>query len=275
MTEMGRLISLDHATTPGLNPLQTIALAHQLGCDAVALRMRAHPNYPDNPYDIVADPGLRRRIREDAAARGLFVALGSGFEINAGTPVSGLQPALEAAADMGARGLSVVVYDKNKSTHLDSVGELAERSGKLGLRALLEFFALSGVDSLPYTLELINKIGNPTLGISMDALHVARTGARAADVAAVATGLIVHAQLNDGPLHVPPEKQLDEARGERLLPGEGEFDLIGFVRALPPSIPIGVEAGSQSQFARGVTMEERGRAAIEAARRVIVNALGG
>jgi sugar phosphate isomerase/epimerase len=235
--------------------------------------MRAHPSYPDNPYNIVADAGLRRRVRDDAAARGLFVALGSGFEINAGLPVSSLQPALEAAADMGARGLSVVVYDKDKSTHVDSVGELAERSEKLGLRALLEFFALSGVDSLPYTLELIERIGNPALGISMDTLHVARTGASIAEVGAVPEGLIVHAQLNDGPAHLATEKQLDEARGERLLPGEGEFELVGFVRALPPSVPIGVEAGSRSQFARGVTMEERGRAAIEATRRVITKAL--
>jgi sugar phosphate isomerase/epimerase len=274
MTEMGRLISLDHATTPGLNPLQTIALAHELGCDAVVLRMRAHPSYPDNPYDIVADGGLRRRIREDATARGLFVALGSGFEINAGVAVSSLQPALEAAADMGARGLSVVVYDKERSTHMDCVGDLAERSRKLGLRTLLEFFALSGVDSLGYTRGLINRIGNPALGISMDALHVARTGASTAEIAAVPPGLIGHAQLNDGPTHLPVDKQVDEARGERLLPGEGEFDLIGFVRALPPTVPIGVEAGSRSQFARGVTMEQHGRAAIEATRRVIARALG-
>jgi hypothetical protein len=76
--------------------------------------------------------------------------------------------------------------------------------------------------------------------------------------------MTVHAQVNDGPAYMPEDKQMDEARGERLLPGEGELDLIGFVRALPPDVPIGLEAGSRSQFARGMTMEECGRAAIAA-----------
>lgn len=270
---MQRLLSLDHATTPGLNPFETLALAQETGCDAVSLRLRAHPSYESNFYDAIADVPLRRRIRDEAAARGLFVAVASGFEIRAGVPVASLQPALEAAAEMGARGLSVVVYDTDKASHADRVGELAERSGKLGVRTLVEFLALSGADSLPYTVDLIRRIGHPTLGISMDSLHVTRTGASLEQVAAVPPGLVGHAQVNDGPAQMPREQQMDEARGERLLPGEGQFDLVGFIRALPPEVPIGVEAGTRSSFARGVSMEDHGRAAVAAMRRVIARAL--
>ncbi len=273
MTQPKRLISLDHATTPGLNPLETIRLAHSLGCDAVALRMNTHPSYPGNPYDSVNDPALRRQIRKEVADRGMFVALGSGFEINPGGQVASMQPGLDALADMGARGLSVVVYDKDKSSHLDRIAELAERSGKVGVRTLLEFFALSGLDSLDYTIDIIRKIGSPWVGISADSLHVARTGTTAAQVAAVPRGMIGHAQVNDGPAHMPLDRQMDEARGGRLLPGEGEFDLVGFVRALPPEVPIGVEAGSKARFAQGVTMEDHGRAAIAATRKLISDAL--
>jgi sugar phosphate isomerase/epimerase len=264
-----RRISLDHATTPGLNPMQTIALAHELGCDAVSLRLRAHPSYPHNPYDLIGDPVERRRIRDDVAARGMFVAVISGFEINPGDRIAVMQPALDAAADLGARGLSVVVYDRDPASHPNRVGELADRSGKLGVRTLLEYFAMSGVDSLPYALDLIAGIGNPTLGISADSLHFTRTGTTAAQLAAVPVGLIGHAQVNDGPWLLPADKQLDEARGNRLLPGEGEFDLVGFLRALPPDVTIGVEAGSRLRFAQGVTMAEHGRAAIAATRRIV------
>jgi sugar phosphate isomerase/epimerase len=269
MNQVKRPLSLDHPTTPGLNPLQTIALAHELGCDAVVLRMRNYPDYQGNPYDAIADAGLRRRIREDVAARGMFVAAANALEIKPGVPVADSQAALEAAADLGARGVSVVVYDQDKSSHPERVADFAERCRKLGLLALIEFLALSGVDSLGYTVELIQQIGNPALGISADSLHFTRTGATTAQLAAVPAGLIVHGQLNDGPAHMPRDKQMDEARGERLLPGEGEFDLVGFVRALPRDIPIGVEAGTRSRFARGVTMEQHGREAVAAMRRII------
>lgn len=267
-----RLLSLDHATTPALDPLQTVTLAHSLGCDAVGLRLQAHPRYPESPYDAVSDGVLRRNIRTEVAARGMAVVVASGFELRAGVPVSQLQPLLEAAADIGARALSVVVYDTDRSRHLENLRELSERGGRLGLRVLLEFFALSGVESLPYALELAGRIGHPALGLSMDSLHVARTGASVARVSAVPPGLIGHAQLNDGPATLPKERQQEEASGDRLLPGDGEFDLVGFVRALPPQVPIGVEAGSRTAFTRGVSMEQHGRVAVAAMRRVLAQA---
>jgi sugar phosphate isomerase/epimerase len=270
---LNRLLSFDHPTTPGLGPLQVIALAHALECDAVVLRMHNDPRYPHHPYVLSGEAALRRQIREDVAARGMFVAAGCALEIRAGAPVASLQPALEAAADIGARSVTVVNYDTDKSTHADTVGELAERSGKLGLRALLEFFALSGIDSLPYAVDLIRRIDHPALGVSLDSLHFTRTGGTIAQITATPPALIVHAQLNDGPAVQPLDKQMDEAWGNRLLPGDGAFDLTGMVRALPSNVPIGVEAGNTDRFAEGVTMEEHGRAAVAAMRRVVADAL--
>ena len=269
---MPRKISLDHSTTPMLNPAETIRLAHELRCDGVVLRMSTYPG-AEKTYSIIDDAELRRAIRNDLANTGMYLAMASPFEIKPGVKIADMAKALDGAADVGARGLNVVVYDTDKSVHEDKVGELAEEAGKRGLRTLIEFFALSGCDSLDYTVRLIQKLGHPMLGMNADSLHVTRTGATMAQLAAVPRGLIGHAQIDDGPLTLPREMQMDEARGERLLPGEGEFDLIGFVRALPEDVTIGVEAPTTSAFARGVTMEEHGRAAIEATRRVIAQAL--
>jgi sugar phosphate isomerase/epimerase len=200
MTETKRLISLDRATTPGLNPRDLIALADELSCDAVVVRLSVFPAYDDDPWDIVSDASLRRKIREEIAARGMFVALGSGFEINAGVPFASLQRPLEA---------------------------------------------LSGVSRLDYTVDLIQRINHPALGISEDSLHITRTGATTAQLAAVPEGRIGHAQVNDGPAYLPVERQMEEASGERMSPGDGESDLFGFVRALPLDVPIGVEAGTE------------------------------
>jgi sugar phosphate isomerase/epimerase len=273
MPEKGRLISLDHPTTPGLTPLRVVALAHELDCDAVSLRMRFHPSYDSDRYDLIDDQRLRKQIRSEVSARSMFIALGSGLEVRAGVPVASLAPTLEAAAEIGARGVSVVIYDTDRISHFDRLSELAELSSRAGVRSLIEVFALSGLDSFEYATELLREIGHPALGLSVDSLHVARTGAKISEIASAPVGLIGHAQLNDGPSEMPPDKQLDEARGERLLPGEGVFDLLNLVRALPEDVTIGVEAGSRAAFARGVTMEQRGRAAVLAMRQVIALAL--
>lgn len=272
MKPQKRTISLDHPTTPGLTPLEVIALGHALECDAVSLRMTTHPSYPQHQYDLVNDRGMRMRVRGEVANRGMFLALGSGFVINPGTIVENMQPALDALGEMEARALSVVIYDQDKASHQDRLGELAERSGRLGVRTLVEYFALSGADSLEYTVGLVQKIGGPWIGISADSLHFTRTGTSLEQLASVPFGLIGHAQVNDGPAHMPRELQMDEARGGRLLPGEGEFDLIGFLQALPADVTIGIEAGSKSRFAQGVSMQAHAKEAVAATRRLMAEA---
>lgn len=274
MKHQKRAISLDHPTTPGLMPLEVIALAHSLECDAVSLRMATHPTYPKRQYDLVNDRDMRARIRNEVANRGMFLALGSGFEISPGAKVADLQPSLEALGAMGARALSVVIYDHDKSSHQDRLGELAERSGRLGVRTLVEYFALSGADSLEYTVDLVQKIGGPWIGISADSLHFTRTGTLPEQLASVPSGLIGHAQVNDGPAHMPRDLQMDEARGGRLLPGEGDFDLVGFLRALPADVTIGIEAGSKSRFSQGISMETHAKEAVAATRTLMAKAFG-
>jgi hypothetical protein len=71
---------------------------------------------------------------------------------------------------------------------------------------------------------------------------------------------------------MPADQQLHEALSERMLPGDGEFPLREFVRALPQGVPIGLEVPMQSLKDKGVGPLERARLAVEASRRVIAAA---
>ena len=54
---------------------------------------------------------------------------------------------------------------------------------------------------------------------------------------------LAYVQFCDGREASPgPANLRAEARGDRLYPGDGEFDLEGFLRALPRQLPISVEA---------------------------------
>ena len=61
------------------------------------------------------------------------------------------------------------------------------------------------------------------------------------DLARAPAGSVLFAQLADGPI-VAPDDPAVEASSRRLLPGEGEFDCAGFVRALPAECPLAIEA---------------------------------
>jgi sugar phosphate isomerase/epimerase len=83
-------------------------------------------------------------------------------------------------------------------------------------------------------------------GIAVDAWHFFRAGADHQALRAVPGEHVLGVQLDDGP--AAPEANLLEATlHERLLPGEGEFDLPGLIATLNDigcPAPIGVEVFS-------------------------------
>ena len=83
-------------------------------------------------------------------------------------------------------------------------------------------------------------------GVLVDTWHTTRAGVTAGDLAAY-DGTRVHAlQINDLPTAAEPDL-FAETMHRRLLPGEGDADLVGIVRALDGAgvgCPWGVEVFS-------------------------------
>ena len=82
---------------------------------------------------------------------------------------------------------------------------------------------------LPGTLNLIEEIGNPAVGLLVDSYHAYTTGLSNQTIAMLTDAQIVHVHLNDAPNGVAPEEVLD---GGRVLPGEGAINLEGFLNAI-------------------------------------------
>ena len=81
----------------------------------------------------------------------------------------------------------------------------------------------------------------------LDAWHLIRSGGSAADIEAVATR-IFGVQLDDAPRQ-PQENLVEETMHSRLLPGEGDADVVGVIRALRAGgcvAPLGVEVFSDA-----------------------------
>jgi len=84
-------------------------------------------------------------------------------------------------------------------------------------------------------LEFAKECG-PNIGLLLDAWHWYHAGAGTADIIAAGKSRIVHVHLSDCP-KMPADQVRDN---QRVLPGEGVIDLIGFFQALKK---IGYEDG--------------------------------
>jgi sugar phosphate isomerase/epimerase len=109
---------------------------------------------------------------------------------------------------------------------------LAEQNVRLGLEFLgpLEFrkrFAHEFIWRMNEMLEFTKECG-PNVGLLLDSWHWHHAGATTDDIVAAGRERIVHVHFNDAP-NLPPEQIRDN---QRLLPGEGVINLVGFLRAL-------------------------------------------
>jgi sugar phosphate isomerase/epimerase len=111
----------------------------------------------------------------------------------------------------------------------EALAGLCERAG--GLRIALEFLPYSGIPTLGTAARAVRECGHPAAALLVDAWHWARSGATAADLAAVPIDRIVAVQLCDV-LPEPLPEPRTEALHHRLPPGQGAGDVRGMLTAL-------------------------------------------
>lgn len=262
------LLALDHLTVGDCGPLALVEVAHAAGARAVGLFLHAMDVLPHLPrYDLVADRPLRRETRARAEALGVGIDLAYPFTLTGRTEVATLLPALDCAAEIGAARINMLVYDRDPARRADRFAALCEAARGFELGIAVEFFPASQVRTLADALALVRDVGGA--GVNVDLLHLVRSGGTLAELAAAPCDRIACAQLCDGPADCPPDARDREASAERLLPGDGAFDLAGFVHTLPPACPLSVEVPRDGMIAAGVPAVERARLALAQAQAAI------
>jgi sugar phosphate isomerase/epimerase len=166
---------------------------------------------------------------------------------------------------LGARSVNaadVIGGDWGVDGAAASFAALCDRAAERGLLVHLEWLAWSRIPDLATALEVVTRADRPNGGLNVDMWHCARTGTTAAELLAVPGDRVLAIQVDDGPAEA--EENLVEATLHgRLLPGEGAFDLHGYLgalRAIGAGAPVGVEVFSDDLHALGAE-EAAGRAA--------------
>ncbi|WGV15032.1 sugar phosphate isomerase/epimerase family protein [Fuscovulum ytuae] len=236
-------LGLGHFTFLHLSPARLVRLAREAGFGLVGLRF--HPVVPGQLHwlPVGEELGELRRVMNGEGVRLYDVET---VVIDTTLDVHGLVPMMDAAAALGGARINTCAdwFDGLD----DTFATICDLARARGLGVDLECMAWRGINSPGACLDLIRRSGAPNAGYLVDALHHIRCGGSAADLAATQSGGIVSAQLCDA-LATPPadrEAMIAEARGGRLVPGEGGLPLRSLVAALPQGTTISVEVPSAS-----------------------------
>ncbi len=262
-------LSLDHLTVTDTTPVQLAQAAQAAGCAGMCLflhPMDVLPLMP--PFDILGHRAARAEVKAVMDDLGVVLDVAYPFSLGGRTDLAAFAIAMECAAELGASLLNVLVYDRDAARRTDSFGRFCDMAAQFGHRVAVEFYPQSRVPSLVAALDLVGQIGRPGIvGVNVDLLHLMRSGGTIGELAEAPAEYVLYAQLADGPL-VPPVDLDREASFERLLCGQGAFDVAGFVRALPQGCPVSVEV-PRDHVAGVLPSAERARHAVDSARRVL------
>lgn len=237
-----RPLSLDHLTVLEASPLELIDAAAAGGFQHVGLRIVRPPGAPDI-VTVVGEPQAQRDIKARMASTGVTIGLFESIWMAPDTVPASLEPALATGAELGAHFALVGGNDPDERRLTDNLAALAAIAKRYGLEIAFEFMPFTQVKSYEQALRIKQATGQNNVRLLVDALHVSRSGRDLRKLEKLDSSNVSYVHLCDAPATMPaPDGLRDEARLNRLYPGEGELPLADFLAAMPDDARVGVEA---------------------------------
>jgi sugar phosphate isomerase/epimerase len=268
---MSRRLSLAYLTVNGVTLPEHVEVAAECRFHSVGLRLLDNRD-PSAEQWRNTDQIEETRKRLDAT--GVSVLDGEIFWLLPDTRVTDYTGLFEAMQRLDARLLLVLSRDPDASRSFDTFCDLCALAQKYEIMPCLEFSRITPIASLHQAVDVVQRSGAPNARVLVDALHLSRSGGTPADVASADPALFEYAQVCDAPAHVPEDDQrLRQEPSDRLLPGQGGLPLVDLVHALPPDLPLAIEAPvKQMEF---LPPAERAWMAMEGLKSVLENAEAG
>lgn len=252
-----RTLSLAHLTLLDVAPPDLVRIAAEAGFEAVGIRVRAaHPN--EESWPMLGDSEMLRATEASLRSEGIAVLDVEVIRLGPDIETSAYLPLLEVGARLGAGFVVVVNDDPNLKRAAEHFSDLADSARPFGIRPVIEPMAYTQARNLAEAFEIASGDHTHTAGLLIDALHFQRLGGQPQDLGDYDAQWFPYMQACDAPLVMPTDfprpprlprgQSTDvapiamEGRAFRLLPGDGELPLVHLLQALPPQIPISVEA---------------------------------
>ena len=233
-----RLLSVAAGTLRGAEPVDMVIAVARAGFDAIGFGFEHRYLSPRELAEIA------RRL-EDTAISVLDIEV---VRIAPNDDNEVARRLVEYGAVLGAKHLLVVSNDGDQLRTADRFAEICAIAADAKIRPVLEFMAFTSVTSLDSAVAIVEQSGAKDGGVLIDSLHLARCGDLAKDIASFPPDLFPYAQISDGPARAPSTRDLlaNEARHERLMPGDGDLSIGELILALPPMTALSIEVLSDA-----------------------------
>ncbi len=218
---------LSHFSLPRAHPIEErVRLAAAAGFDGIGLYVG---NYAHLEADGFAPHGLRDLLAEhDMRLREIEVipALGVGMQEREAT-------AWRMADEFQCRYVQVIGNGGDDLAAAGrAFGSLCDRAADHGLVVGLEFVPFTDIVSVHDARRIVEEADRANGGICVDIWHHERGARDLAGIAALPGELITGIQLNDGSRVPVEDDYYTDCLANRCAPGDGEFDMVGFLSAL-------------------------------------------
>ncbi len=204
---------------------EAAGLAAERGMDAVRELFTAAGVRPGS-WNVPV--GWRQGDDWEAELRGLPALAAVARELGSDRATSGIWPGSDERA-----------YEENFTWHAERLRPIAAALAGEGCRLGLEFigpktfrapFRHEFISTLGGVMEMAGAVGTGNVGVLLDAWHLYTSGETVADIVGLTANDVVAVHVNDAPVGVARDEQVDNVR---TLPMEtGVIDLVGFMGAL-------------------------------------------
>jgi sugar phosphate isomerase/epimerase len=263
---MTRQFSLAHLTVLNCAPPEMTYVAARAGYDFVSFRPigLGTPNEPQ--YSLAEDKVMLRQTKAALAETGLKLLDIEMVRIYDGVDPKIYLPALEVAAELGARHVLTTASTNDRNFVIDCFSELCDMAKPFGLTMDLEFITWYNVSTFKEAVDIVRAANRENGGILIDTLHFNRSCIRLEELDAVPHEWFHYAHVCDAPKEIPTTKEgmIHTAREERLYLGEGGIDVAAILNRIP-EIPYSLEI-PHAKRARELGYEEYARRCLQTAK---------
>lgn len=250
--------------TLNAGPLETIDAAAAAGFKSVGIRITNRR--VGQPYfaDVIGNDATIREIRTRTDDHGLRLSNISAYHLFPDVTLDDMKKVIDTTVALGSKILVAHSYMPIDDRLVDFFASYTEYAARADVRIAVEFMRYTYAKTLDQLTDWLDRAGQPNAGYLLDPLHFDRAGGSVEDIRKIDPKRIVFVQLCDAKRRSdnPTEEQLlEEARNERLPPGQGDLPLYAYLDALPDDVEIEYEVPQPSHMA--LPVEERARRAAE------------
>ncbi len=264
-------LCIEHLSVFGLHPMAYIQCAVRMGIRQIGLAPAPVVADFDGtpPWTLRGNRALESDVAQALADNDIRLSLGEGFLIRPGADILAQADDMDLLARLGVPRVNICSIESDHSRNIDQFAQFTQMAKNRGLTALIEFLPATAVGDITAACALLAAAGQGHAGLMLDAMHFFRSGGTITALQSLDPALIAYAQLCDVPRDGGAQSYADEARYNRLCPGDGALPLAEFLAALPINCPIGLEIPMRDKAVAKVNAEARLRPAIEAACRLL------